>query len=105
MSVIGQLVSSSTYIYIAVPDKVEHSVRQGGCIIDAGSRSGFRHAAADHRQPSGTGRRLLLEFALEGLLDVADCERADGRAHETSGRRREHAVEAAVVTRNFVDAL
>ena len=58
-----------------------------------------------HWQPGGLRRLLLLELAVEGLLDGVQREGANSRAGETVVGGGEHGVELALVVGITVDAL
>ena len=61
-------------------DEVEHRVGQGGRIVDAGARPGFRYLGVEHRQPGRVGRGLLLEFS---------CGKSATKREEKKGKDEE----------------
>ena len=74
-------------------DKVQRQVGQRARIIDALARPWIGHFRARYRQPIRIESALLLEVALERVLDILERERADRRAAYAVRWRRERAVD------------
>uniref|UniRef100_A0A147BE65 Putative secreted protein n=1 Tax=Ixodes ricinus TaxID=34613 RepID=A0A147BE65_IXORI len=86
--------------------EVEHRVGQGLGAVHAQAWAGLGHLARQHGEPGRRGRLLLLELAPEGALDVAQPERADGRAVRAAVQRcGEDRIDVAVVVWKLVHRL
>lgn len=89
------------------PNKGDQMVAERLCVVDAGTwpRLILVQFVAGHRQPGGGRRLLLLEFAIESLLNGVQREGANGRASETIVRCCEDGMKLFIIVRIPVDAL
>lgn len=68
-----------------VPDEVDGTFAQCQTVIDTGTRPWLvgRPSGRGNWQPGGAGRKLLLEFPIESLLERVQREATDSRASQT----------------------